>query len=63
MKTKELRELSIDQLQERLEELSKSIFNHRFNRKVSTVENPLQARNDRREIARIKTILNARGNV
>jgi large subunit ribosomal protein L29 len=61
MKAKELRELSVDQLQEKLDEFNKSMFDFRFTSKVGNLENPLVIRAARRDIARIKTILKERG--
>ena len=57
MKAKELRELSVDQLQEKLDELNQNTFNYRFTAKVGNLENPSMIRITRRDIARIKTIL------
>jgi len=57
MKAKELRELSVDQLQEKLDELNQNMFNYRFTAKVGNLENPSMIRITRRDIARIKTIL------
>jgi len=61
MKAKELRELSADQLHEKLDEFNKSMFDFRFTSKVGNLENPVVIRSTRRDIARIKTILKERG--
>jgi large subunit ribosomal protein L29 len=58
MKAKELKDLNADQLREKLEELSQNLFNFRFTSKVANLENTSQIRSTRRNIARIKTILN-----
>jgi large subunit ribosomal protein L29 len=61
MKAKELRELNVDQLQEKLDELNKVVFDSRFTSKLGNLENPMVIRSTKREIARIKTILKERG--
>lgn len=57
MKVKEMRELTVDQLQQRLGELDVQLFNARFNNKMGALENPGTLRQIRKEIARVKTIL------
>ncbi len=57
MKAKELRELTVDQLQEKLKELDLQLFNSRFNAKMGSHENPSSQRKARKDIARIKTVL------
>ena len=58
MKTKELRELSLDQLKEKLNELSQNVFNYRMTAKMGNLENTSVISKNRRDIAKIKTILN-----
>lgn len=53
-------ELPNDELKKKLEELVKGLFNLRFRKVTDVVENPAQFRKDRRNIARIKTIMRAR---
>jgi large subunit ribosomal protein L29 len=60
MKAKEIRELSIDQLQEKLTSLNEELFTHRFTAKTGNLENTSQISNIRKDIAKIKTILNER---
>ena len=50
------RELPDDELQKKLDDLTKGLFNLRFRKVTDVVENPAQFKKDRREIARIKTI-------
>ena len=57
MKNKELQELSLDELQSRLLENNKEIEDHRFLKALQQLENPLQLRSLRKEIAQIKTVL------
>ncbi len=53
-------DLPTDELKKKLEELVKGLFNLRFRKVTDVVENPAQFRKDRRNIARIKTIMRAR---
>ena len=59
-KKENLVELPDDELKKKLEELVKGLFNLRFRKVTDVVENPAQFKKDRRNIARIKTILRAR---
>jgi large subunit ribosomal protein L29 len=57
-KPTELRELSVADLQQRLNEAQKSLTDMRFKKAVTgQLENPTRIRTTRREIARIQTIL------
>ncbi len=60
MKIRELRELSDNDLQKRMRELKENQFTLRFQGATTPLDNPLLIRRNRREIARIMTILNAR---
>ena len=60
MKTDELRDLSDDQLQEKLTELSEERFRLRFRSATEATASPIRFRTIRRDIARIKTILGER---
>ena len=55
-----LRELKTDELQQKLAVLTEGIFRLEFRRATESLTNPLQLRTIRRDIARIKTILNQR---
>jgi large subunit ribosomal protein L29 len=55
-----LRELKTDELQQKLAVLTEEIFRLEFRRATESLTNPLQLRTIRRDIARIKTILNER---
>jgi len=57
MKPKELRELSIPELKERLVKLREELMNLRFQKSIHKLENPMRIRQVRREIARVLTIL------
>ena len=60
MKTNELRDKSIDELNTRERELREQLFKLRFQRATGRMENPMKIREVRREIARIKTLLGER---
>ena len=60
MKIAELRDKSIDELHVRERELADQLYKLRFQRATGRVENPSKIRDARREIARIKTLLNER---
>lgn len=58
MKAKEIRDLNESEIEERIAENQKDITELRFRRVVAGLEDPLILREKRREIARLKTILN-----
>ena len=57
MKAFELRDLSLDELEARIAEESENIMNMRIQLKGRTLDNPLNYRKARRELARMKTVL------
>ena len=60
MKTKELRELTVEELNAKLKELSEELFNLRFRHAIGQLENPAALANCKKDIARVKTILRSR---
>ena len=58
MDASELRAKTPDELRTRLVELKKEAFNLRFQQATSQLENTARIRVVRREVARVKTILN-----
>jgi len=60
MKAADVRQKSDDELTEQLIDLRKEAFNLRFQRASGQLENTGRVREVRRDIARIKTILNQR---
>jgi large subunit ribosomal protein L29 len=60
MKASELHQLSVDDLKAKLVELTEERFRLRFRSATESIQNPMQFRHLRRDIARIKTILRAR---
>ncbi len=62
MKTAEIRELSIADLQERIDGAKASLQNLKLTHAVSPVENPTVIRKARRDIARMMTVLQQKQN-
>ena len=60
MKQKEVIEMSIDELNEKLTSFKKELSEMKMTHAVSPIENPLQIRNIRRTIARINSELSKR---
>ena len=60
MKANEIREMSVENLRARLEELVTERFNLRFRSATESIENPMRFRAIRRDIARLQTILRER---
>ncbi len=58
MKIKELNELSADELKHREGELVDQLFKLRFQKSLGQLESPMKIKTIKRDIARIKTILN-----
>lgn len=60
MKSKEIRDLSSDELQARMDELKTELFNLRFQLATGQLDNPMQIKRVRKDIARVKTIIRER---
>ncbi len=58
MKASELREKTVEGLQEQLHDLLKEQFNLRMQRASGQLEKPHQLQEVRRNIARVKTVMN-----
>ena len=57
MKVKELRELSVEQLEKKLAELKGELFNLRVQLAINQLENPNRIPEVRHDIARVMTLL------
>ncbi len=57
MKQSQLRELSVGELEIKLQDNITALENLRFQKALQQLENPLKIRQVRREIAQIKTVL------
>ena len=60
MKAKEIRELSVEQLNDKVLELKKDLFNLRLAHATNQLDNPTKIADVKRDIARIKTVLRER---
>ena len=60
MKAKEIRELSAEELEGKLVELKKDLFNLRLQHATNQLDNPTRIADVKRDIARVNTILRER---
>ena len=58
MKASAARELSVDEIRQRITDLREELFNLRFRNSMKQLDNPLKIREGRREMARLLTVLN-----
>lgn len=57
MKANKVRDMSVNELEQKLVELKGELFNLRFQMATGQLENPMRVRDVKKSIARIKTIL------
>ncbi len=57
MKTNEIRELTNEELEQKLVDLKSEFFNLRFQLATGQLNNPSSIRNVKKDIARVKTVL------
>ena len=57
MKAKELKNLSVEDLNKKLNELKKDLFMLRMQHATNQLDNPMQLATVKKDIARIKTII------
>lgn len=60
MKAEDIRDMTDDEIRERIEELKEEQFRLRFRSATMQLENPMLFQTVRRDIARLKTILHER---
>ena len=60
MKVKEIRELSTEQINEKIVSAKEELFNLRFQQATGTLEKPSRIKDLRHEVARLKTVLRER---
>lgn len=60
MKANKMRDMSGNELEQKLVELKGELFNLRFQMATGQLENPMRVRDVKKSIARIKTILRER---
>ncbi len=58
MKASEARDLSREERKQKVVELGEELFNLRFQHEIGQLENPQKMKQTKREIARLKTIIN-----
>ena len=56
MKVKEIRNMSVGELDQKVASLKEELFNLRFQHATGQLENPMRIREVKKSIARIKTI-------
>ncbi|MBA7510593.1 50S ribosomal protein L29 [subsurface metagenome] len=57
MRISEIKEQTKEELEAKLADIKKSIFNLKFQKAKGKLENPAKIRNLRKDVARIKTLL------
>ena len=62
MKAKEIRNLSVEELNKKLEDLKKDLFMLRMQHATNQLDNPLQLAAVKKDIARVKTIIREKTN-
>jgi large subunit ribosomal protein L29 len=60
MKTREIKELSVKELQERLDNDKAILIRLKLNHTISPLDNPMQIKDIRKQIARVSTELRLR---
>ena len=63
MKAKELKNLSVEELTKKLDELKKDLFMLRMAHATNQLDNPMQLNTVKKDIARVKTIIREKTNV
>ena len=58
MKTTDIRKMSVEELNKKLKDLKEELFNLRFQNAINQLENPHKIADVKKDIARVKTILN-----
>ncbi len=57
MKTNELRDMTVVELNDKLTDLKKELFSLRFQHAVNQLENPMRLNAVKKDIARVKTFI------
>ena len=60
MKASEIRSMSVEELDKKLEELKKDLFMLRMQHATNHLDNPVKISAVRRDIARVKTVIRAK---
>ncbi|WP_419661527.1 RpmC: 50S ribosomal protein L29 [Desulfosarcina variabilis str. Montpellier] len=62
MKATEIRDLNIDEINQKVADLKEALFNLRFQHEIGQLENPKKIGQTKKDIARLRTILNEKTN-
>jgi large subunit ribosomal protein L29 len=57
MKTSEIRDMNLDEMQSKISDLKEELFNLRFQHEIGQLENPQRMKQTKKDIARMGTIL------
>ncbi len=57
MKASEIKDMTVNELQEKLSDLKQELFNLRFQHAVNQLDNPMRMKAVKRDIARVKTFI------
>jgi large subunit ribosomal protein L29 len=57
MKASEIRDLGMEEMLRKLEDLKQELFNLRFQHETGQLENPQKMKQTKRDIARMKTLI------
>ncbi len=57
MKMQDIRELSIQELEDKIKDLKEELFNLRFQNATNQLDNPMRIVSVKKDIARVKTVL------
>ena len=63
MKAKDIRNLSVEELTKKLEDLKKDLFMLRMQHATNQLDNPMQIAAVKKDIARVKTIIREKTNI
>lgn len=57
MKASEIKEMNIEEMQQKLSDLKEELFNLSFQHEIGQLENPQRMKQTKKDIARVKTII------
>ena len=57
MKASEIKDLSMEEMLRKLDDLKEELFNLRFQHETGQLENPQKMKQTKRDIARVKTVI------
>ncbi|MBW2433369.1 MAG: 50S ribosomal protein L29 [Deltaproteobacteria bacterium] len=57
MKANEIREMNLEELHRKVNDLKEELFNLRFQHEIGQLENPNKMKQTKRDIAQVKTII------